>query len=109
MRAFGRGLASCGGDFLLCHTVIRLAGRAALNGAGRILCAVLAEKPSGITGASGIAAEKKHTRAGGKCLDETVYPADGAAVCRLVLRRLFILRYVFMAAERDADERLQHD
>lgn len=58
MRAFGRGLASCGGDFLLCHTVIRLAGRAALNGAGRILCAVLAEKPSGITGASGIAAEK---------------------------------------------------
>ena len=38
--------------------------------------------------------QKKHTRAGGKCLDETVYPADGAAVCRLVLRRLFILRHV---------------
>ncbi len=31
---------------------------ASFNGAGRILCAVLAEKPSGITGASGIAAEK---------------------------------------------------
>ncbi len=53
--------------------------------------------------------QKKHTRAGGKCLDETVYPADCDAVDRVVLRGVFLLRHVPMAAECHADERLQHD
>ena len=66
------GLASCGGDFLLCHTVIRLA-RAALNGATAFYALYL-RKSLPESPAHQALPQKKHTRAGGKCLDETVYP-----------------------------------